>query len=249
VKLLKFIFRWALRLALALALVVVLLLLFKDALLRPVVERQIRAQTGMEARIGRLETSFTAPVVNLKNLRLYNPSRPGLSNRLTMVVNLENLRLYNTPEFGGSPFMTITELRLEYDLDALRRGRLVFKLVRLNLSELHIVRNKAGRVNLQNRPPAAPGGGKGGQAGVTDNRQLEFGGINTLNLTLGKALYTDMITPANNRETDLGVRDQVFKNIRSKDELYDELYGVLFLLLARHGTDLGGAGGWVPLKL
>jgi uncharacterized protein involved in outer membrane biogenesis len=222
VKLLKFIFRWALRLFLVLALAAVALVVFKDALLRWVVEREIRAQTGMEARIGRLETSFTAPVVNL-----------------------ENLRLYNTPEFGGSPFMTIAELHLEYDLDALRRGQLGFKLVRFNLSELNIVRNEAGKVNIQSRLPAAPGGGKGGKAGATDMRKLEFGGIGTLNLTLGKVRYTELKTPANNRVTDLGVRDQVFKNIRSKEDFY----GVLFLLLARHGTDLGGGlGGFPPLK-
>jgi uncharacterized protein involved in outer membrane biogenesis len=222
VKLIKFIFRWTLRLFLLLVVLVVVLVLCKDAILRSVVERQISRQTGMETHVGKFGSHLTSPVVDIENLRLYNP-----------------------PEFGGAPFVRIPELHLEYDLDAARRGRLGFKLVRFNLAELNVVRNEAGQLNIKMKSLSGKGGGAAG-SGKGRWPQVEFGGIGMLNLTLGKVRFTDLKTPTNNRVVDLDVRNEIFKNIKSEDELY----GVLMLLMWRHGMDFGGGlGGLAPLKL
>lgn len=215
----KFIFRWALRLLLVLTITLVLLVIFKDVILRSVLEREIRLQTGMEAHIGRFEARLS-------------------SND----VCIENLRLFNTVQFGGTTFLHMPELRLEYDPASIRSGKLGFKLVQFNLAELNVVRNVAGQLNIDMKPLQKKiSGGAGKDAG----KNFEFGGIGTLNLTLGKVRYADLQTPANNRERDLGIRDEVFKNIKSEDDLY----GVLLLLMVRHGMNFGGeVGGVPPLK-
>jgi uncharacterized protein involved in outer membrane biogenesis len=218
----KFVFRWALRLVVLLLVALGLLVIFKDALLRSVVERQIGAQTGMASHIGKFETGVSSGIVRI-----------------------EDLRLFNTTQFGGSTFLHIPELYLQYDPVSASSGKLGFKVVRLNLAELNVVRNAAGELNIDLGPlqKKLTGGANGERKGVT-GKPFEFGGIGVLTLTLGKVRYTDLKAPANNREQDLEIRDEVFKNIKSEDDLY----GVMLLLMARHGMNFGGADGLLPLK-
>src|ERR1041385_5476467 len=106
----KFVFKWALRLAI---LLVVLFLLSLDSLLKAAVTRQIRAQTGLEARIEKFSAGIFSPVVTIENFKLYNPA-----------------------DFGGGPFLNIRELHVEYDRAALGRRTVHLKLLRLDLAEL-----------------------------------------------------------------------------------------------------------------
>ena len=93
----KFIFKWLLRLfVLAVVLAVILFLSF-DSILRVVMENRIHAQTGMEAEIGKFHFGLTQPVVEIKNLQLFNSAA-----------------------FGGTPLLNIPEIHVEYDRAALR---------------------------------------------------------------------------------------------------------------------------------
>ena len=60
-------------------LLVVALVLSKDTILKALLERQIRAQTGMDAKIGKLSVGLLSPVATV-----------------------EKFKLYNAPEFGGT---------------------------------------------------------------------------------------------------------------------------------------------------
>src|SRR5207244_2321724 len=110
--------KWALRIVMLLIVAVVLLLVFKDTILRKIAEYQIRSQTGMDVKIGRFSSGLLSPDVTI-----------------------ENLKLYNTPQFGGTEFLTIPELHIEFDAAAFQRQRLRIKLVRFNLAELDVVKN------------------------------------------------------------------------------------------------------------
>src|SRR5471032_3196443 len=96
----KFIFKRAFRLfitAVVLAVVgVVVLLLSYNSILRVAIERNIRAQTGMDAEIGSLKIALTSPTIRIQNFKLYNSS-----------------------DFGGTPFLDIPEIYIEYDRAAL----------------------------------------------------------------------------------------------------------------------------------
>ncbi|HZI32931.1 MAG TPA: hypothetical protein VFF11_11360, partial [Candidatus Binatia bacterium] len=121
----KKILKWLIGLVLLLVVLTVILFLSRDSILRMVMENRIRAQTGMDAEIGKFHLGLLEPVMTIKDLKLYNP-----------------------PDFGGTPFLNIKEIHVEYDREALREGQIHLTLLRINLGELDIVRNEAGQTNL-----------------------------------------------------------------------------------------------------
>lgn len=194
----KWLFKWLFRLvALAVILVVVLLLSY-NALLRVYLERQIRAQTGMDAEIGRLSVSLTEPTMTILNFRLYNP-----------------------PAFAGTPFLDIREIHIEYDPVALARHELHITLMRFNLGEIDIVKNQAGQTNLFSLGLAVPSRKHGGTAGRSFTQQtgLEFKGIDVLNVSIGTAKYIDLTNQRNNRTQVIGIQNCVLKNVKSRADL------------------------------
>jgi uncharacterized protein involved in outer membrane biogenesis len=201
----KRLIKWLFILLLLAVGLIVGLLLSKDAILKAAIEEQIRAQTGMDAHIGRLSVGLLSPVVTI-----------------------ENLTINNTPEFGGTPFLDIRELHLEYDRDALAQRKLRIKLLRLNLEELTVVRNPNGTTNLSalNTPaPTRPTKLAG---------EVEFHGVDVLNLSLGKIQLIDLKEPRNNRIRNVNLQNQIFHNVRTPGDLY----GVLVLLWMRSGGGL-----------
>ena len=203
----KWLFKWLFRLSFLLVLLIVALVLGKDAILKAAVERQIRAQTGMDVKIGRLSAGLFSPVVTI-----------------------ENFRLFNTPEFGGTAFVDIPELHVEYDRLALTRRKLHITLLRFQLAELNIVKNEVGHTNIVSlMNPAAP------QRPRNHTRaDIEFTGIDVLNLSLGKVRLLDLKDRKKSGELYLGLRDQVFRNVKSESDLL----GVLFVMWLRSGDRL-----------
>ena len=198
----KRLIKWLFILVVLVVALVVGLLLSKDAILKAAVEQQIRAQTGMDVEIGRLSLGLLSPVVTI-----------------------ENLTLRNTPEFGGTPFLDIRELHLEYDRDALKQRKLKIQLLRLNLEELTVVRNSAGTTNislLSTQRPTGPTRLAG---------DIDFYGVDVLNLSLGKVQLIDLKEPRNNRIRNVNLQNQIFHNVRTPGDLY----GVLVLLWMRSG--------------
>src|ERR1043166_1568998 len=154
----KKLLKWLFRLFLVLVLLLALLILFLDPIAKSLAERQIRRLTGLEAVIGGLSIGLLHPTLSV-----------------------QNFKLFNSDDFGGSTFIDIPALQVEYDLQAIRLKKIHFNLARLNLGELHIVQNKDGKTNLQalqdrqkfQSPSPTFGGAK-----------AEFGGIDTLKLTI-----------------------------------------------------------------
>ncbi len=177
------------------------LLLSKDAIAKAAAEQQIRAQTGMDVKIGRFSIGLLSPVVTI-----------------------ENFKLYNTPEFGGTPFLDIPELHLEYDRVAFARRQLRITLLRMNLAELTVVRNDRGKTNIASFAAAPP------RAAKTTN-MVQFVGVDVMNLSVGKAHFIDLNNPGKNREFKANLQNQVFRNVKTTGDLY----GVLILLWLRSG--------------
>ena len=203
----KCLFKWLFRLSFLLVLLLVALVLGKDAILKAAAERQIRTQTGMDVKIGRFSAGIFSPVVTI-----------------------ENFRLYNTPEFGGAPFVDIPELHVEYDRFALTRRKLHITLLRFHLAELNIVKNESGHTNIEsmmnNAGPQRPRNHGGAD--------VEFTGIDVLNLSLGKVRLLDLKDRKKSGESYIGLRDQVFRNVKSENDLL----GVLFVIWLRSGDRL-----------
>lgn len=169
------------------------LLLSKDAIAKAAAEQQIRAQTGMDVKIGRFSIGLLSPVVTI-----------------------ENFKLYNTPEFSGTPFLDIPELHLEYDRVAFARRQLRITLLRLNLAELTLVRNDRGKTNIASFAAAPP------RAAKTTN-MVQFVGVDVMNLSVGKAHFIDLNNPSKNREFKANLQNQVFRNVKTTGDLYGVL--------------------------
>ena len=218
----KTILKWFFGALLLLAVLFVILLLSLDTILRVTTENRIRAQTGMDAEIGKFHLGILEPVVSIKDFKIYNP-----------------------PEFGGTPFLNIPEVHVEYDRDALVKNKIHLTLVRFNLGELDIVKNEAGKTNLFSLGLALPEKSKagGGQQlkDFTRRTGLEFQGIDALNVSVGTARFIDLKDPRNNRAQKIGIDNLVMKNVKTPADLT----GLAVLVALRSGdffTTLIGPG-------
>ena len=213
----KRILKWFFGLVLLVVVLAVVFLLFLDTILRVVAENRIRAQTGMDAEIGKFHFGLLEPVVTIKDLKLHNP-----------------------PTFGGTPFLNIPEIHVEYDRDALAKNRIHITLMRFNLGELDIVRNEAGQTNLFALGMTLPtkGTAGSGNVGLKEFKQrtgLDFEGIDTLNVSVGTTRFIDLKDPRNNREQKIGIDNLVMNNVKTQADLVG-----LAALVALRGSEVFG---------
>ena len=196
----KFIFKWLFRLFLLAVVLVVVFFLSLDTILRVVVQHNIRAQTGMEAEIGKFHLGLMEPVVHIENFKLFNPA-----------------------SFGGTPFLVIPEIHAEYDRVAFAKKEIHVTLLRFNLGELDIVKNEAGQTNVFSLGLALPT--KETIAKSRDTAEfkqrtgLNFKGIDVLNVSIGTAKFIDLKTPQNNREQKISIDNCVIKNVKTGADL------------------------------
>ena len=91
--------------------------------------------------------------------------------------------------------------------------------MRLNLAELCIVKTANSRTNLTTLPANSK------------PAEMNFAGIDVLNLSLGKVRFLDLKNPAQNREFHPNVQNQVLRGIKTPGDFY----GVLILIWLRSG--------------
>lgn len=205
----KSVFRLLMTLVTLAVVVVVVVLLSYNSILRVLIERSIREQTGMEAEIGRFHLALIEPAIEIQNLEIYNPTN-----------------------FGGTPFLDIPEIHVEYDLAALMRREIHITLLRLNLGELDIVKNQAGQTNIFSLGLKLPAKKSGGVSNVVANLKAQTGydfkGIDVLNVSIGKVKFIDLKNPQNNREQTIGLESVPVPNVKSPADL-DGLGALIYL--------------------
>jgi hypothetical protein len=204
----KWLFKWLFRLFLLAVVLVVILLLSLNSILRVAAEHRIRAQTGMDAEIGKFSVGLVEPTVEIQNLRLFNP-----------------------PAFGGTPFLNIPEIHVEYDRAALARHEIHVTLMRFNLGELDIVKNEAGQTNLFALGVPLPGKKSSSGASFKKQTGYDFQSIDVLNVSIGKVKFIDLKNQRNNREQTIGLDNLVIKNVKSRNDLA----GLIALIALRSG--------------
>jgi len=200
----KRLLKWALGLLVLAVVLAVVFFLSLDSILRLTMQHSIRRQTGLEAEIGSFHLGLTEPVVEIRHLRLFN-----------------------TKQFGGTPFLEIPEIHVEYDLAALQKNEIHITLLRFNLGELDVVRSADGQTNLLSlgllagAPQRAPdaGAGAGALAVLKGKTDLEFKGIDCLNVSVGEFKYLDLGNPTNNRAQKINISNLVMTNVNSMADL------------------------------
>lgn len=214
----RFVIRWAFRFLILVVVLGVALVLLKDTLLKSLAEQRLRREIGLEVRIGKLEAGLFTPTVHL-----------------------ERLVIYNTAEFGGGLFIDLPEVHLEYDRLALASRKLHLTLVRLNLAEANIVKNQAGRTNLEGlearqKEKPAPGAGSPG---------FEFTGIDLLNLSIGKLRFTNLQQPSQTREVNIQLQNEMLRNVTAAGDLS----GLLVKLVLQKALKSGSGENRTPSPL
>ena len=209
----KTLLKWFFGAVLLLVLLAAVFLLSLDPILKAIAENRIRAQTGMDAEIGKFHFGILEPVVTIRDFKIFNP-----------------------PAFGGTPFLNIPEIHVEYDRDALAKNQIHLTLVRFNLGELDIVKNEAGQTNIFSLGVTLPkpGAKESGGAGLKEFKQrtgLDFAGVDALNVSVGTAKFIDLKDPRNNREQKIGIDNLVMKNVKSRADLA----GLAVLVALRSG--------------
>jgi len=231
---LKRLFKWGLGLLLLAIALAVIFFLSLDSIVRVIVEHQISAQSGLEAKIGKFHIGLAEPVIEIKNLRLYST---------------------NHTEFGDVPILSIPEIHVEYDPVAYRKGEIHITVLRFNLGELDVVKGRGGETNLLSlglesaRKPPPPGNSNGGSTALAElqKRGLEFKGIDHLSVSVGTFKYLDLQNQSNNLEQKIDINNCVITNVSSAADLG----GLILLLGLRSGDffkplvdpDDAGAGG------
>jgi hypothetical protein len=154
----------------------------------------------MDAEIGSFHFALTSPTIRIQNFKLYNP-----------------------PEFGGTPFLDIPEVYVEYDRAALARKEIHITLMRFNLGELDIVKSQAGQTNIFALGLKLPAKNSGGSSNaVVDLKKqtgYDFKGIDTLNISIGKFKYIDLQDPQKSREQTIGLENVVIPKVKSSADL------------------------------
>jgi hypothetical protein len=211
----RFLVRWAFRCVVLLMVLTVGLILLKDVLVKAFVEHRLRKETGMDVNIAWLEVGLLSPTLTIADLKLYNPA-----------------------EFGGSPFLQVPDLHVEYRPEPLLFRKLHFTLVRLSLAEVNIVEGRDGRTNVMAVLPDLA------TVSSRENRResllgFDFKGIDTLNLSLGTLRYSSLRKPGKSTEIKVGLRNEIFTNVRSIAEARDAVLKKAF----RNGITVSSSEG------
>lgn len=186
---------------------VIAVLLSRDWALKSLVVRGIEEETGLRAVIGELSTTLGSGALQVRHLKLYNAA-----------------------EFGGQLMADVPELYVDVDPDKAAAGKLHIRSLKLILTELNIVKNAAGRLNLD-------GVEKRVRERIRQRRErnekfeFEFAGLDQMQLTLRKVLYTDLTPPVQTRALDLAVQDEVFRDLKTEEDLARWAGGMMFRLL------------------
>jgi phosphate/sulfate permease len=195
----KSLFKWFFRIALffvILAVVaVVALLLLKDVLAKSAAEKNLRDSTGMDAKIAKFDSGL-----------------------FTSTVDLEGIKLYNKPEFGGGTFLEMPELRVEVVPEDLRKGKIHLKTVRINISQVTVVKDANGKLNTDDITKEAKKK-SGGEKSKSDIPGVDFGGIDTLIVSIGKVKFKDLGNPRFDQEFRLNLKEEKGQNLKTEAEV------------------------------
>lgn len=202
--------RWFIVILLLLLAVAGAVVLFKDSLIRRVVENRIQEATGLETHISELKLPLGTATLNVRDFRLMNPAG-----------------------FGTNPLVTVPELFVRIDPDEAAAGRLHFREIRFHLDELNVVRDRRKQLNLDFLGDRLEAGLATNAPAVTNLAAsgLRFGGIDKLQLTLGHLRYTDMAQPKHSRDVRFGVQNEVVTNLHTAQDVTNWVATFLFRLV------------------
>jgi hypothetical protein len=141
--------------------------LAKDLIIKTSVEQGVRFVTGLRLNIG----SFKAGILNA-------------------LVDIKNLRLFNPPEYKDKVMLDMPEIRVRYDLPSIIKGKVHLPEVRLDLKEFTVIKNEKGKLNLDSLK-VVQAQKEGRRPAEQEKGKIPEIQIDSLELKIGKVIFKD----------------------------------------------------------
>lgn len=147
--------------------VLVVLSASKDLIIKASVEKGVQIVTGLKLSVQSLGVGIFRSVVDIKELKLFNPKN-----------------------FKDRVMIHMPEIYVDYDLPAIMKGDIHLREVRIDLKEFLVVKNELGELNLDSLKvvKAEKAGEKPGAREAAPAPRIR---IDELQLKIGKAVYKD----------------------------------------------------------
>ncbi len=139
-------------------------------------------------------------------------------------VDIKGFQVYNPKGFPKEVMVDVNEISVEYDLPAVLTGKLHLPMVVFDLNEFVMVKNAEGKLNVDSLKFAQQS--KGAETAKTEKKPARKSKemamqIDEFHLNIGRVVvqdYTQGKEPAV-QAYDVGLKDKVFKNITSAQQL------------------------------
>jgi len=138
----------------------------KDTLIKIAVEVSVQHVTGMKLRMSKLKVGILKPAVKIDGLKLFNPE--GYHDRI---------------------LIDMPEIFINYDPASFFKGEVHLTEMRINLKEFVVVKNREGKVNLDELKMIEDNGNK--KVPKEKNKSVPRLKIDILKLKADKAYYKD----------------------------------------------------------
>ncbi len=164
--------------------------LVKDVVIKAAVETGAQVVTGLKLKIGSFKVGLINTLVDIKNLRILNPSG-----------------------FKDKNMLNMSEIYVDYDLPAIFSGKIHLTEARINMQEFTVVKNEKGELNLDSLKvvQSQKSGGKPQEKSAAKIPNIQ---IDKLNLKIGKVFFKDYSKGVEPRVTEFNINiDEEYKNI------------------------------------
>ena len=161
---------------------------FKNEILKRGVCLGISQVTGTKVTIGSLKLDILKQKIEISDLKIFNPQG-----------------------FPKEVFLHCPEIDAEYDVPALLKKKDLHVLsIIVDLRELVVMRNKEGKLNVENLKFMQSKGGE---------KPFETMRIDMLSLSIGRAIYKDLSLGGSPQVFYLNIKDKTFHDINSASKL------------------------------
>ena len=171
------------------------------------------AMTGVmhvPVNIGSLNLSLLASKIDIKNMRIQNPS--GYKERV---------------------MVDLRQIKVDFNPWRLPKGEVHFEEVRIDLKEIVVVKNKDGKLNVDALKSSKKEATKGSPKKPSSSKKAPKMRIDEFYLTVGKVVYKDYSQGGAPKEEvfEIGIKDRKYTNIQDPSMMVSL---VMFEALTRH---------------
>jgi len=180
--------------------VIAVISLAKDLIIKTTVEKGVEIVTGLPLKMQSFKVGVIRTLVGIKGLKVYNPKG-----------------------FEDKVMLSMPEVLVDYNLSSIIGGKIHLSNMKINMEEFVVVKNAAGKVNLDSLKTVE--GQKKGKTAQEVKKEDKAAGapdiqIDSLQLKIGRLVYKDYSKGGAPSVTEYNIDiDEKYENITSPQSL------------------------------